>query len=304
MATQFRLFTMLPGELRDMIWDCAIRSAEPGAHFFATIDVRTVQHKHMFAGSMGELSLFRRAAPQGRTPGFQFRVDKADTFNHSWTQNNPSAYLIDGGLWTACRESYLAMRRAFPKGDQDVKSSWFLRDRPRAYQHKPRKVQHFTIRPSQDLVIFQQPPGHSEGFNQTLGIDSWGKAGIRNAGIEYHPNWGPDDTRIFREMVNIMAHDHTGSLATLWFIDYSLDINSLNLAERNRAVFRGATCRFVEVFPGEARGASFRLASALTLSLEGLQESVIRLLWPKPANGVEQKDVEYKVLACDWDATK
>ncbi|KAK3360086.1 hypothetical protein B0T25DRAFT_119600 [Lasiosphaeria hispida] len=80
-----------------MIWDFAVRPDQPGAHFFTVLNKR---HEDELA-VMKEHSVLRQspvlAAPRGC---------RDNEHSYSWTaSSNPSAYMVDSGLWTACRTS-------------------------------------------------------------------------------------------------------------------------------------------------------------------------------------------------------
>ncbi|KAH0420954.1 hypothetical protein CcaCcLH18_13708 [Colletotrichum camelliae] len=83
----FPLFSQLPRELRDMIWDCALRPFEHGAHHF----------------SLEESS--SRGPPNQHTPrALELCSIKSD--------ENVSTYMLTRGLLTACEESRAAVERS------------------------------------------------------------------------------------------------------------------------------------------------------------------------------------------------
>ncbi|KAI1410877.1 hypothetical protein F5Y13DRAFT_191957 [Hypoxylon sp. FL1857] len=92
---QGRAFTMfgdLPKELRNMIWDFAIRDARPGVHFFFLTrswdDSVDLQKQWTTFGVSQDNDSYRYFAP---------RFYSATTAGASWTTHNPSTYLIDSG---------------------------------------------------------------------------------------------------------------------------------------------------------------------------------------------------------------
>jgi len=109
-----------------MIWKFAVRPTLPGAHVFrvynsddskhadpqheTTRDHRYISDHALFCWGLQP----RLAAPQclpRRVGGFDPSTQAAAPI--SWTRNNPSAYLIDSGLWTACKESLVVIEQEF-----------------------------------------------------------------------------------------------------------------------------------------------------------------------------------------------
>ncbi len=69
MATEFHLFPLLPGEIRDMIWDRAVRSPEPGVHVFTIYgskwETLRMDNKHRIPGCE-QMPTPLLAAPEAR----------------------------------------------------------------------------------------------------------------------------------------------------------------------------------------------------------------------------------------------
>jgi len=101
----FHHFPMLPWELRDLIWDISIRPDQPGAHFFTVFSPSIEENKKA-------MEVYSMKSAYGATELAASRCSngKAD---RSWTTSNPSTYLIDSGLWTACKESRERMEHRF-----------------------------------------------------------------------------------------------------------------------------------------------------------------------------------------------
>lgn len=107
--TTFSPFSRLPKELREYIWDLAIRPMQPAAHFFTSLNFR---EGSWLARAMKKYTLITTGRP--RKPGICAPCfDIEDPITFSWTESNPSAYLIDTALWTTCQESRQAMERRF-----------------------------------------------------------------------------------------------------------------------------------------------------------------------------------------------
>ncbi|KAF6810760.1 hypothetical protein CPLU01_15235 [Colletotrichum plurivorum] len=112
MATTFHGFPDLPAELRIQIWEGCIRPDGQGVHFF-TIET-------CFDPSPEQSGISYELKPQHyNIDGEEYETEHvaAPLFDadsqRSWTENNPSTYLIDAGLWTACRESREVMEKQF-----------------------------------------------------------------------------------------------------------------------------------------------------------------------------------------------
>ncbi|KAI1191612.1 hypothetical protein F5B17DRAFT_426505 [Nemania serpens] len=185
MSTQtFHSFPLLPRELRDMIWEECIHPKVPSAHFFTLYSYDHREHElDELSGhhvSCVERSKATIAAPRSRETG-----------EISWRRHNKSAYLIDHGLWTACRESREMIQRRYSRqgrvwGDpfilrwklDSAKQAWYADSLPGSFQEDGR-LRCFTICPSADLLCLQP-------FRYTT--TDWG-AFIRNL------RWsGPDAT--------------------------------------------------------------------------------------------------------------
>ncbi len=181
-------------------------------------------------------------------------------------QSNPSSYLIDGGLWTACRESFLATKRAYCGGNKHVGTGHFIRDQ----DNDTTLYQLFTVLPRQDLFLFQVPElrEYMCGLERMppLHIWQWGVFGLRNIAYEFDRRWQPADTwpgprNVFTEILCASTDIGVGKLEAVWLVDYSLKHAngyaqiSPPSQKGNRAIFHGSNnCRFVEVLAEEADG--------------------------------------------------
>ncbi|KAE9566479.1 hypothetical protein CGCF415_v005965 [Colletotrichum fructicola] len=115
MATQtFHQFPMLPGEMRDQIWDLAVRQpGYRGVHIFTYIDENNYRD-HRPTSNTFPRHLAKKMGDDRRFVGAPTPAN--DTAPHSWTAGNPSTYVVDGGVLTACKESYMAMCRRYNAG--------------------------------------------------------------------------------------------------------------------------------------------------------------------------------------------
>ncbi|KAL6886067.1 hypothetical protein GGI43DRAFT_388696 [Trichoderma evansii] len=231
MAAEFHLFASLPTEIRLMIWERALRlysSSRPAAHFFSVTNLKK---------DGDELTNLRVQCHRGSNCEY----NHGETFclaapkfgsSHSWTNNNPSSYLWDFGMWSACWESREVIKDyynleswatklwngyndyndpdvdacvpfVFPRGD----INWF-----------------FTIRPNQDLICLQplNPDTiRSETIRPRRGSlflmddicmvnDNTGLRGIKHLAFEYDSSWWDDLTMtMFPQDFSIYVEEKT-----------------------------------------------------------------------------------------------
>ena len=115
--TTLHQFPRFPRELRDMIWKFAIRhQGERGVHVFTFFNGKTEKEKIEWSkhcvvvNRQGtEVALAAPTLPDG----WEFPSSYRRVLQPSWYRSNPSTYLIDGGLWTACKESREIMEKHF-----------------------------------------------------------------------------------------------------------------------------------------------------------------------------------------------
>ncbi|KAK3934570.1 hypothetical protein QBC46DRAFT_324884 [Diplogelasinospora grovesii] len=116
MPDTFHFFPLLPLELREAIWTFAVRPPRPGAHIFRVYseeEAETMDRQYE-TDSEGRIRPFPAvAAPQCLPRDAHFTLSARASAPVSWTSHNSSAYLIDSGLWTACKESRLVIERVF-----------------------------------------------------------------------------------------------------------------------------------------------------------------------------------------------
>lgn len=295
MAIEFHLFSFLPWELRDQIWKLAIRPDLPGAHVFRVRnpnaskqddpDHRTSDDDDANCGAKSLL-----AAPQCLPQGVDFTPAAQAAAPISWTLNNPSTYLIDSGLWTACKESLLVLEKEFQVRARR-QNAWgaeelemFHKERGRftlpetatlAACSRGSERRYVTIFPNQDLVVLQSVDVGAphdwrfvwdlvwESFpskvfcpEQDAWKDSDRRLPERHMALEYNPAW---DTAAFRLILDIvMATAEAGCPSTLWFIDYRIKRNprhqATELEDKYQKVFYASDRRYIEVDTDELGG--------------------------------------------------
>lgn len=121
MPDTFHPFPRLPVELRLAIWKLTLRTEgtpRPGAHFFGILvpeedpDADSLMNQSFFPRNWRYTPNYRLIGPRWTTTSAEDRFVGIKQEPASWTDNNPSAYLVDSGLWLACRESQNLIKHA------------------------------------------------------------------------------------------------------------------------------------------------------------------------------------------------
>lgn len=204
-------FPLLPGEIRDQIWDMSVRpQGNRGVHYFTIFSnfpdpVPEKYRRHIIKETTTE---------QLEVIGAPLRQDEASTL--SWNEGNRSTYAIDGGLWTACRESREAMHRRYDIDswaelydkqhmEWREKKSWFRMSPCQDSKHGQMPAnfgvddgkQYFTVLPLYDLIILQPfACGLDFGsFIRNIPFASmrFGFGGVRHIAFEYDPSWTAEE---------------------------------------------------------------------------------------------------------------
>ncbi|KAF5668364.1 hypothetical protein FHETE_5300 [Fusarium heterosporum] len=242
----FPRFADLPRELRDMVWSQAIRSPSPGAHIFRLYDS---QHDVTEPNS-----LKWKLGPYGQNLALPWSHQYHSSVNEFGESTNSSTYQIDGGLWTACKESRLVMKSHFQTPELSGDTSHmpvtrcFLGD----------ALQYFTVLPHRDLLILQ---AHDLGLIDWSAIAyhfpfcpnylNFGKG--MHIGIEYDPDWSmevwssedPEDSRTYRALLN--AAWECGAASRIWLIDYDLKRKDNAAMRSETSVFHASDGKFIEI---------------------------------------------------------
>ena len=104
MSTEtFHYFANLPYELRHQIWEMAVRPAGSGMHHFSIFNPTKDENDSPPARFTLFVPFELRGESNHTVAAAPRRAGTQKSF--SWTQGNPSSYLWDKGLWTACKES-------------------------------------------------------------------------------------------------------------------------------------------------------------------------------------------------------
>ena len=251
MATEFRFFPFLPWELRDQICKLAIRPALPGAHVFRVPNVNASEQNCPEDETDDNcefcISRWHPAAPQCLPKSVDFSPASQAAAPISWTLKNPSTYLIDSGLWTACKESLLVIENEFQvRARREKVHVWGLSELEDFQLKRVRFTlretathvtshnsgrRYLTVFPSKDLFIMQSLDvadfdwedwdvvwNSFHNYDFLTGDWQWnGPSG--HIAVEYDPAWDMCDTSFIRGIAS-----NTAPLGpfTLWFIDYRI----------------------------------------------------------------------------------
>ncbi|KAL6884766.1 hypothetical protein GGI43DRAFT_432476 [Trichoderma evansii] len=282
MLSEFHQFGKLPTELRLQVWRHALQPISPTrlkAHFFSVTNYR--EDGDMLKNLRVQCNL-----------GSDCHIDHGCRFclaapkfgsSHSWTSNNPSAYLWDFGMWSACYESRQVIEKHYKIEYWTAKvrqgrTSIFV-DHPAdtcVPLIHPRTGGDwcFPIHPYQDLVCLQPFNITTVGFyweteffmEDFCMIDyNRGLRGFVNLALEYDPSWFNgirelDALYLFEEisprglfirtLVCMDDEDSVYTPETLWLIDYNLkrdEDKKDRVVPRKNKVFSGCGKKFVQV---------------------------------------------------------
>lgn len=256
MAEAFHRFARLPCEIRAIIWKLAIRDRAPGAHMFSMLPPWNTHEDPEYLVVLPCLPAqqWNIAAPNCRPwpvesdeAGITLRLPTA---SKSWTRGNPSTYLVDDGLWKACRESRKMVEAEYKLMNQLSPAPLML-----SFETSGLPGRRITFFPTRDLVILQVRPRYMAGMNwpfpetdskkilqsrrlysasqvvSTVSDNEWLEflRGLEqhhyHLGLEYDPSW---NTRQRREFVlglsdlNRNLHLRNVGLVNVWLIDYRL----------------------------------------------------------------------------------
>ncbi|KAI1850141.1 hypothetical protein JX266_004520 [Neoarthrinium moseri] len=281
---EFRLFPHLPMELRDMIWDMAIRPAKPSAHFFSfTVD--DIDREH--GTPVDEQFIKLRYPLQGPCESLLGAPAPYQSREISWTEGNPSAYLLDSGLWTACKASRarLELHLQLDWWKEDRQLVQRIKDRRPSWPNRPDKVQttgfkpftshfqskselhQFVVHPHRDLICIQ-PRGHPtlhridfdwNFYNLPFFLSAQRTGVLGNLALELDVDWLKsaliqESSGAFQGLVSLL--EMTSCIRKLWFIDYRIRWRDEDLLVSERTInsfYGNHQPREREVFQGSDR---------------------------------------------------
>ncbi|KAM6478306.1 hypothetical protein HDV62DRAFT_400789 [Trichoderma sp. SZMC 28011] len=225
------------------IWKrvCTAYSRVPGVHIFSLEEPqRRVENN--FTPRWMPLGP-PRLGPRDGGYGWYFR--NANVTAPSFDAHNPSTYLIDSGLWTACQQSRSIMRDAYGF------DSWnrIIASHPDLFNNELKR---------QSLMDF---PSAIWDWQMLLGGKLWTLCSLPNIALELNPAWGhglsPTDHEanssqyIVKYIAELAAQTSTNTI--LWFVDERFKRKTIAptqeqvVRELRRRVFHGSDRQYVEV---------------------------------------------------------
>ncbi|KAF5561968.1 hypothetical protein FPHYL_5908 [Fusarium phyllophilum] len=231
---EFKRFSELPRELRDQIWSMAIRDDRPGVHIFGQYDKRNDNVTEGHSLMRGDWPSDTWAAPSWRR--------YFENLNEDYSDENISTYLIDGGLWTACRESRLVMERRFEQSKRKIyqrcDSEWASRgelfNKATTGYFDGSPLHGVTVFPRRDLFVLQAEDLSKVdwdwvAFEAALAYPKEDFGGVQHIAIEYDPKWWEEisDKKYVSAGTNIRAlidaaFELNDTSSTLWILDRTL----------------------------------------------------------------------------------
>lgn len=167
-------------------------------------------------------------------------------------RHNPSAYLIDAGMWTACKDSRLIMQKHLKRQTWD-----YVRNQAK-HKTKTTATAYFTggstaddlhiyIVPHQDLIVLQPQNLKTLDLASLAPLIPFssiqGYSGLKNIGIEFQPKWGrhvatdrlwsvtsTTSIDMLFDKVPVDALDVT----MVWIIDYNLSISKRTSQDQDK----------------------------------------------------------------------
>ncbi|KAH7195973.1 hypothetical protein DER44DRAFT_814623 [Fusarium oxysporum] len=154
MSTEFSLFSALLTELREEIWNLAIRPKRSGVHIFrvySTYMDHETSPEEVIHFSANEASFYghERFELSLAVPLPHKSLDGANKDGARMT----SSYMIDTGLWTACHESRSMMKKAFLTIKNTRHGKVYIPKPVMCCYHSGGARFYFTMRPMSDLFI-------------------------------------------------------------------------------------------------------------------------------------------------------
>ncbi|TFB01626.1 hypothetical protein CCMA1212_006332 [Trichoderma ghanense] len=294
--SEFHRFGNLPCELRLQIWELALIPTcrdRPGIQFFSVTNHKKdgdelkplrVQCNLGSECSTGHGSRYCLAAS---------KLGSGEDVGHSWTgNNNPSAYLLNHGLFNACPESRKVAEKAYGIGAWEKALAGVQTPITRGpgplygyacvpfVSSRNGEEWRFPVHPNSDLVCLQPLNPNTiclnRRFMEDLCMVRWdrGLRGFRNLAIEYDPSWrlGLEQNRLkFSSLYRLFSEQSSRgfflrallfvdenelrrpNVSLLWLVDYTLKRKGASAVTAQGQVFYGTGRNFVEVDNGTIR---------------------------------------------------
>ncbi|RBA21885.1 hypothetical protein FPRO05_00232 [Fusarium proliferatum] len=208
MATTFYQFSLLPRELRDQIWHFAMRPHHRGVQIFqihnppshdenrpmssSFMDYLYSVYEKFTASYWASLMARKDARPWSLGAPLCSKYHKG---LDGTLDKNISTYMIDSGLWTACKESRRVIRKHFANPSN---SPYGLPEPGRVSHCSGSNPFYFSIWPGSDLLILQignfaankrNTQARISEFLWTPSSPPWLIGSCQEIGIEYDLAW-------------------------------------------------------------------------------------------------------------------
>ncbi|KAM0544695.1 hypothetical protein ACHAPJ_011682 [Fusarium lateritium] len=265
---KFHHFSDLPRELRDEIWKSVIRPTRPGVHVFR------IYHSKLdnATGAQCVAHLYYFHDQHLAAPLWNRYFGNADAH---CSDKNVSTYLIDGGLWTACKESRMIMENHFktsewksqrkydtmvPVGPGPPKALY----KPATFYFSGKTPHYFTVLPHRDLFVLQADNLKSIDWANidhdiSIGSSVKGFSGLCHIALEYDDKWGTqlleagyDDVTPIVRILTHLAYGPNGA-DKIWLIDHNLKrkedapVFKENIKWHDTNVYYASDRRFLDV---------------------------------------------------------
>ncbi|KAH7195125.1 hypothetical protein BKA60DRAFT_660771 [Fusarium oxysporum] len=180
----------------------AVRPAKAGIQIFSLSSGHRSQPHEDGASEAPWVDSYYLTAPKWAFGPKSSRVNGFDEITASWTNNNLSTYLIDSGLWSACKQSHHVMRN--------------------------------ILGPTKPIAIRTKMRYDPDMFSWSLLEDvlpnntAQGVLRIPHVGWQYHPSWAASlhASSWIRSLDSLCCYivygARFGGLETLWLINYRI----------------------------------------------------------------------------------
>ncbi|KAH7195972.1 hypothetical protein DER44DRAFT_675173 [Fusarium oxysporum] len=186
MATAFHLFPFLPRELRDEIWAFAIRPHRRGVQIFRV-------HNSAAEADIGPQRASRVLDEVNNSWHFGAPLESRYYKSLDGSPNkNVSAYMIDSGLWTACKESRRVIRKHFAEHSNNP---WGPSGRALVSYCSGSNPFYISIWPDSDLITLQPDNFFPTSWSRIKTLACTSSPSVyplefcRDIGIDYDPAW-------------------------------------------------------------------------------------------------------------------
>lgn len=181
--TTFHSFSQLPPEIKYTIWEYAARDVRRGAHFFSAASNWRGPTTTTFLGS-DDIFGFPLAAPKA--------LDTPDAVQDR-VEGNPSSYIVDAGLWTACWDSRNVMKKRYQElgGLVKIPFGWAMAPFSSGHITHNDEYRAYQLCPTEDLFCIQlSGPTVPRCVMPTFRLSkSLRPTAIMNVALEYDPAW-------------------------------------------------------------------------------------------------------------------